>query len=560
MRDFPNETLSKNLLALSGFNLMESGEIGEAHTDPALEIVTSRNGLPIPAVRHGDRSRPLHSRFEPVREASRMAEQCHAGGFVIVLGFGGGYHVRELLRNNRIESILIVDFSYSTLRTVLSHIDVSDIFIDSRVRILIDPGAGDIHDYILERYIPAVMGDIRTLVLRSRTALLHAEFQTAMDSFRHAVEIVSEDYSVQARFGRRWISNTMANLARTGSGKLTIPPQRKVMIIAAGPSLDDQVGRIRRIRNSHYCIATDTALPWLRSRDILPDIVLSIDCQLITYHHFFVSLPPEIPVLFDLASPPTLTRQLKRPLFFSSGHPFSQYVQSRLQGFPHIDTSGGNVTHAAVSLANAIGARQIELFGADYSYPDGTAYASDTYLYSYFRAREDRFSSSESVMADFVYGRSDTVAHYQDESTVYTTPTLLGYRERLQQLAAGLPIRLRNNSPFGPQFPDDLPPESVEAPLFSLQAHHERWRSFLIEYAEGLTQLEIPRQDLTRFFTEQDRQQLELWYTLFPTASHFRHTLPDSLSGPELLLRTREWTIEEVQKTLDSNREYETVE
>ncbi|MFW6362905.1 MAG: 6-hydroxymethylpterin diphosphokinase MptE-like protein, partial [Spirochaeta sp.] len=324
MREFPNDTLSKNLLALSGFNLHEATSIGDTHPSDSLLFNTAKSGQLVPVIQSSGRPRPLHSQFDPLREASRLASQVSTGGFVIVLGFGGGYHIRELLQNQAVESILIVDFEYPCMRSILSHIDVSDIFVDSRVRFFIDPSVEDIRNYLLERYIPALMGDIRSLELRSRTLMLPELFNSILEVLTQTIRTVSEDYSVQARFGRRWMSNTMANLAISDRHSITIPPRRKVMIAAAGPSLDQNLALIKSTAAEYYCIATDTSLPWLLKHNILPDIVLSIDCQLVTYHHFFTELPDSIPVLFDLASPPTLTRRIRNTLFFSSGHPFSQ--------------------------------------------------------------------------------------------------------------------------------------------------------------------------------------------------------------------------------------------
>jgi hypothetical protein len=101
-------------------------------------------------------------------------------------------------------------------------------------------------------------------------------------------------------------------------------------------------------------------------------------------------LPSGMPLFVDLASPPTVTRMAARRYYFSSGHPLDRYVAARFRAFPILDTSGGNVTHAAVSLAEYMGAGKIQLYGADFSYPFGKSYARGTYIYPYFDLRQNR--------------------------------------------------------------------------------------------------------------------------------------------------------------------------
>ena len=156
-----------------------------------------------------------------------------------------------------------------------------------------------------------------------------------------------------------------------------------------------QLPRIRELRDSGTLIATDTSLPYLLEVDIAPDLVISIDCQQITYHHFLSGYPGGIPLVLDLASPSGITRVSRNTVFFSSGHPFSQYVSSNWRHFPRIDISGGNVSHAAVSLADTLGADEIHLFGTDFSFPNGKSYARGTYIYPYFMERDSRTAPLE---------------------------------------------------------------------------------------------------------------------------------------------------------------------
>ncbi len=168
---------------------------------------------------------------------------------------------------------------------------------------------------------------------------------------------VYDDFASQAQFGKRWFKNTLRNLSYAEEYSKPLSPSSRIMIAGAGPSIESQIENIRNNRRDCMLIATDTVLPYLTGKNIYPDLIISIDCQQITYNHFMGFDYSEIPVVLDLSSPPHLSRIFKNKTYFSSGHPFSRYTATYWKYFPVIDTSGGNVGHSAVSLAKSLGAK-----------------------------------------------------------------------------------------------------------------------------------------------------------------------------------------------------------
>ena len=169
----------------------------------------------------------------------------------------------------------------------------------------------------------------------------------------------------------RWFSNIVRNILNIDidAQDAPFPAVKHVSIAAAGPSLDIQLPRLLETRNNTFLMATDTSLPALLQASLTPDAVVSIDCQHISYLHFMLGLP--CPLYLDLASPPLVASRSPRPRFFSSSHPLTRYVSHKWHPLPAVDTSGGNVTYAAMSLADSLGAEVITLYGADFAYPLG---------------------------------------------------------------------------------------------------------------------------------------------------------------------------------------------
>jgi hypothetical protein len=344
----------------------------------------------------------------------------------------------------------------------------------------------------------------------------------------------------------------MINLARSEEVSAILPPARHLLITAAGPSLEQQVPEIkRRHAEGAVLLATDTSLPLLTAERIIPDIVLSIDCQVVSYHHFLRKLPPSTILVLDLASPPVLTRLTNKILFFSSGHPFSLYLNRLYRPFPILNLSGGNVTHAAVSLAQKTGARDVHLYGADFSYPFGRPYARGTYLYPYFQSRSERMRSAEDYFWKFI---GEAHPRRESEGKIWRLRTSImdHYRESLEAetdsinlniipaAGSGVPFRTRKN-----RKPGGTKENNRVVQMLSAGPVTTGWRQFLEEYAgrlESLPPLNGPPQD---YLAELGTENRQAWATLLPSAATFRNISPD---GPAAVEAARKWTLERISR------------
>jgi hypothetical protein len=536
----------KNRLSLSR---VLRARLRYVESDPGFLIAPSRSGMPVPSILREGKPIPLHSSFDPVKEARRLAESTPLRGFYACYGIGAGYHLRELLASPEVSGIIAIDFSIDLFSSLASNIDLSDIFSDPRVAILIDPDEADIERCFFERYLPFLAGQFNGLPLRSRVDLDRPAFEAASQSIARALARVSDDYTVQSNFGKVWFRNAIGNLERAEERADPIPATRRALICAAGPSLETQLPEITRLKSSgDFLIAVDTALPFLMKSGLVPDAVVTLDCQLISYYHFMEGYPRGVPLVMDLASPPLISRIAARVHFFSSGHPFCRYVSSRWRSFPMLDTSGGNVTHASLSLADALGAREIRLFGADFSYPRGKCYARGTYIYRYFEIRASRFRPVESLFSEFLYRNPRLDRDASASSFRYVTKPLRSYRDRLEAYASTL------TADFLPARGEGLPVREYlgasralphrEKPAFAPGKQSGSFRDFLIRYRSILASLGIPANPpLTRIHSLPDESR-DVWMTILPQAAAFSKTSAcRGIPASDLLSHTRDWTL-----------------
>ncbi|MCK5736423.1 MAG: motility associated factor glycosyltransferase family protein, partial [Spirochaetaceae bacterium] len=266
----------RNLIALSTRHPELAAVLPGVHANPDLKVIQSRKGSPVPVLNREGHFFPMHSRFDPVSEGKRLAGEAREG-YLIAFGLGGAYHLKALLEKKTVTGLMIVEKDLSLLRGLFESIDYTGILSDSRALLLIDPSPEELSRIILDRYLPVLYGDLGSITLRSRWDNDPEWFSSRAAALKGLPEALGRDFTVQTRFGRRWFVHTMLNLARSEEVNAVLPPARRLLITAAGPSLEQQLPEIKK-RHSEGAtlLATDTSLPLLVSKGITPDIVLSI--------------------------------------------------------------------------------------------------------------------------------------------------------------------------------------------------------------------------------------------------------------------------------------------
>ena len=436
-----NDFFKMNLLSLEKNNPELCSRLSSVKAGNCYFFLEARSGEIIPALQGSNgASLPLHSTVDPRREGERLVSALAEEGYLVFLGLGGAFAVRAALEREATKKILIIEYDCSSLSELLKSKDYTGLFRDKRVRLLIDPSPCEIEAFIVNNYLPALDGGIHVFPLRVRTDGDN-RFSNSADAVRKAIEAVIRDYSVQAYFGKRWFCNIIRNLFLVQEQNVKIASVQKAIICAAGPSLEEQLPEIKKYQTTNkkeqkesILIATDTSLPVLLQAGIEPKAVISMDCQHISYRHFFNVLPEKTTLFLDLASPPLIASRAKQLSFFSGGHPFSLYAAQYWRSLPILDTSGANVTFAALSLAENLGAREISLYGADFSYPRGKTYARGAYIYPFFENIQSRYMPLEAQHSAFLYRDSSIKKICKEKNDwYYETTSFEFYRKKVKE-------------------------------------------------------------------------------------------------------------------------------
>jgi hypothetical protein len=538
--------LEANLRSLAVRHPQLAGAVRSAAPHPGLSFAASASGHPVPVRRDGA---ALHSRVDPVREARRLAATLPPFGVAVFLGLGGGYAPEAIMGTGSLFAGVIVERDAAVLRALLEHADLSGLLADPRISVVIDPR--EVAPAVLAAWAPGLMGDLRTVPLRPWCDAERAFFDLAAASVEAARELAATDWAAQARFGRRWFTNALLNLPAVERARLSLPPCASAIVTGAGPSLDRYSDRLPGERRGRLLAASDTSLPALLERGIVPDLAVSIDCQSWGYHHVMGGLPPGLPLLLDLSSPPGIARSHPNVGFFASAHPLARWLSRHWRGLPDVDTSGGNVTHAAVSAVHALGAREILLAGVDFSYPLGSPYARGTWLHRYFRAREDRCSPVEAAMYGMIVASAGTQREAALEGPRYTSPLMRGYRRSFERLAGSLDAFVRDDWCLGSPLHVTRGTEPMRTRWiegFSMGSPKSGWRAMLGSYASALAGLPDPGRPLASWWHGLDQPGQEAWQTLLPLLPGLAGD--GSVDRGTLLERARRWALSRISPFL----------
>jgi hypothetical protein len=390
----------------------------------------------------------LHSRYDPLREATRLAGRQE--GYLVILGLGCGFLAAAAAGEPGVAGVLAIEPVPAVARTVSAEAELSHLrHASDRLRILYTDSPQLLREAVQGFYTPALHEKVSLHITEGYDSLL--ELEPFRDAFREGVQRAVANYGTMARLGRTWTRNIIANASalasqRSGERGLLAPPReppRKAVVLGAGPGLESWLSSeapsaATGAQETPLILAADTALPVLLSRGIIPHIVASIDSQAATYHHYLAgsrTLSMRAPlVLTDLTAPPLLSRLPHRQLFFGGGHPLAELLLTHTSLLTGLSTEGGNVGYTLLSAAAALGAEEVDIAGIDYAYLAGSAYARGSYLDQLFFSRTHRLHPLLSRWSDILW-RDPQFRRIGPWS--YTDPRLRRFAESFREAVAG---------------------------------------------------------------------------------------------------------------------------
>lgn len=399
-------------------------------------IQKARNGSDIPLFNNIS----FHSKYNPEKEAEGFVSQFSEGkesNFFIVLGLCGGYHISALSKKFPNAKIIAIEETKEDIEFLEQIEEIKNLKKNENI---IFSSLSDLNENLIQTYKPQIHGNLTITALRQWENTFSQTAEKAKELFQESIKQISADFSVQSHFGKIWQKNIFENLKTASEISINIeeiiknfPKEKTAAIIAAGPSFDETYRELTENRDNYVIFSTDTAYTSLADRNIFPDVVVSVDGQIISYAHYFNKVNPKTLFLFDLCANSSSVRKIRKSgakiIFSEANHPLAQWASSYKgkKSFPHVETGSGTVTIAAASFASLCGFKKLKFFGADFSYLNGKSYTKNTYLDTLYRKDETRLQNSESLFDKLLF-RTELKKLSKKH---YTTEILESYQDSL---------------------------------------------------------------------------------------------------------------------------------
>jgi len=335
----------------------------------------------------------LHSRFDPVREAEKLAATVPRNAAIVVLGGLGLGYVAEALMRSAPDRILVIAEADETLPHKLVAVrDISPLLENPKVSIL----AGGNPRNISSLLSGGPVGSAIHLIQWQPSAKINPEWYNEL---RLVVVETARRRQVNShtldRFGRLWVRNLAVNVSRLHEA-LSLEPWREsfasipALVLAGGPSLEYVLPYLRQLSESHLLITVDTALPAVIQQAIYPDIVAAIDPQYWNTRHLdrCGENSDKVLILAESATHPGVFKRLKgRPWLTRTRFPLGTVLEDAA-GIEGELNAGGSVATAAWDIAIYLGCDPITIAGLDLGFPGGQTH----YAGSLLRERPHVFS------------------------------------------------------------------------------------------------------------------------------------------------------------------------
>jgi hypothetical protein len=328
----------------------------------------------------------IHSGRDPVTEADRFLAAALPEGLppaVFVIGSGLGYVLEAIERRSATTKVIAIEPFPAIARAMLERRDWREWVQSGRLTIVIGPHYLDASDAWKALDARAAAPSILEHPVLARE--FPGEIARAHRLADAVVLGARGNDEARKKFAGRYLLNTLTNLpALVAEGDVAslrdlchgIP----AIVVAAGPSLDDNIQQLRGLEDRVLIVAVDTALRPLRAAGIRPHLVVAVDPSELNAKHLIGIADTGGSWLVGEGSIDgrVFSEFAGRAFSFkvSDHHPWPWL---RAHGFDRgMLRAWGSVLTTAFDLACHVGCNPVVFAGADLAYTNGVHYCRGT--------------------------------------------------------------------------------------------------------------------------------------------------------------------------------------
>lgn len=380
--------------------------------------------------------------LENPREAVQKAiektikQEMKSNDFIITFGIGLGY-LLDAVYHKYPSRIFVYEPDLNLLHFVLSNIDISEHLASGRIFI-----SNDLDEIIARLSSSFITKDkVEIVYLQNYAVIKNKELLMMTQKVFDTCKSKMVDVNTITKFSKVWLLNTINNISVINekggyllsdlAGKFT---GQTALIAAAGPSLNDNIEKIKAHRDKYVIFAVNKVAKYLLQNGVRPDFVVYLDAQNaeFTLGGLADSLS-NINCIMDIrADHKIMDMGFKKVFVNFSETDFFIKKMAKFNNFMQFNESGGSASTLALVSAVKMGFSKIVLSGLDLAFKDNVIYSDGETMKRISQTEivvdnvKKQLVQVKSVQGSMVYTREDYEAFIHHFSTLIKD---LGYSE-----------------------------------------------------------------------------------------------------------------------------------
>ena len=311
---------------------------------------------------------------------SSIKHPMEANDIIITFGIGLCYLLDEVY-NTYPARIFVYEPDIEILHFVLNNVDISEHLASGRVYI-----TDDLNELLRKLASCYITKDkVEVVYLKNYAIVKSDELLKLTQKVYETCKSKMVDVNTIKKFSKRWLMNTLVNISTVNDSNVCRLSDlegkfvgQTALILAAGPSLRENIDKIKANRDKYVIFAVNKVLRVLEANNIIPDFVVCMDAgginATLTGLEDFCS---KINCISDLKSDSVILKKNFKRFFLTFSE--NDFVIKKLADYnPSIKAYefGGSASTMAYVVAVKLGFSKIIFAGLDLAFKDDILYST----------------------------------------------------------------------------------------------------------------------------------------------------------------------------------------
>ncbi|MBU5477773.1 DUF115 domain-containing protein [Eubacterium sp. MSJ-13] len=362
----------------------------EEHTAEKYELsYTATGNLSLAVCSESDTKINICSSGNPWQEAlmycRAFKNQSAKDNDIIIIGFGMGYHIQCMADMYPQSSITVLEGDIGQLRIAFNYRDLSGPLSNNNIHIVYCKTVGDYAEQLKKVEIseqdPTEKNTILKVWKPSVRSILDKKLRDVIENY----QLISDSIEKQGKLLDENFSKNISLHDETVDKIKGDIYEKNVIIIAGGPSLDDNIELLRKIcndmlyksiRKSVRIICVGKVSKKIIAEGIMPDYIIITDAKPSTQWQLRDIKADDVPLIYISTAAANVVADYKSKRYIAYQSGVKQAEEMAKRSGTILYESGGSVTTLAIDIAIRLGAKRIVCIGTDMGYRGENTHSS----------------------------------------------------------------------------------------------------------------------------------------------------------------------------------------